>query len=536
MKHERPEHNYDQQYSAYQTYTSSQQPHNNNGHGQPKLIGTNGARDSSESHSFIPPKIRVPVRVKITLPYLLLALLVAMAGAYIVSRVVLDSVEERFANQLIEAGQLATDQIVQEESRLLETSRLVAHTQGMIEAIAKNDAEQLHRLILPIAANYHEEAIEILNIKGVALLSLRHQSRQQLEDYTVTQGERTLAHLEFVQQVLEQHTDGAGDKFAGLAQVAGQDYFYVAGPIVDEQGDLIGVVMVGKSLPTLVRQIKRETLTQATLYNLEGQPLASTLPTPTKDIYALPTSQVTDILTRQEAYSGIRNLTAGSIDYSEIIGPWQVRDGQDLGLIGIGLAQTLLVHTNQFTRFQIFFLVTMTFLIIITVGLYLASRITHPLLRMVHASTEVAQGNLSVQVDPAGNDEVAVLSHAFNQMVSGLREGSLYRDLLGRSVSPQVRNNYATLLLQAFCNSKDRMPWLPSSSVIFGILPYFLKKKTPSLFLTGLMNILASWFRLSPLTEALLMAFRVMPCWRFLAFFPSHYQPRKVPSALARRQ
>src|SRR5215510_4698382 len=102
MKRERPEQNYDQQYSAYQTYTSSQQPHNNNSLGQPKLIGTDGTRGSSESHPFIPPKIRVPVRVKITLPYLLLALLVAMAGAYIVSRVVLDSVEERFTNQLIE--------------------------------------------------------------------------------------------------------------------------------------------------------------------------------------------------------------------------------------------------------------------------------------------------------------------------------------------------------------------------------------------------------------------------------------------------
>jgi len=39
-----------------------------------------------------------------------------------------------------------------------------------------------------------------------------------------------------------------------------------------------------------------------------------------------------------------------------------------------------------------------------------------------------------------GNDEVAVLAHSFNQMVDGLREGSLYRDLLGRTVSPEVRD------------------------------------------------------------------------------------------------
>ena len=60
-------------------------------------------------------------------------------------------------------------------------------------------------------------------------------------------------------------------------------------------------------------------------------------------------------------------------------------------------------------------------------------------IEVVEASAEVAQGNLEVQVDAVGNDELAVLAHSFNQMVSGLREGSLYRDLLGRTVSPEVR-------------------------------------------------------------------------------------------------
>jgi adenylate cyclase len=51
----------------------------------------------------------------------------------------------------------------------------------------------------------------------------------------------------------------------------------------------------------------------------------------------------------------------------------------------------------------------------------------------------VAEGNLEVQVDATGNDEVTVLAQSFNQMISGLREGSAYRDLLGRTVSPEVR-------------------------------------------------------------------------------------------------
>ena len=115
------------------------------------------------------------------------------------------------------------------------------------------------------------------------------------------------------------------------------------------------------------------------------------------------------------------------------------RGDNDLGLIGTSLAETFLARPSQFTRLQVFSLATVAFIFVIALGVYLANRITRPLLRVVEASAEVAQGNLEVQVDAVGNDELAVLAHSFNQMVSGLREGSLYRDLLGRTVSPEVR-------------------------------------------------------------------------------------------------
>jgi adenylate cyclase len=57
----------------------------------------------------------------------------------------------------------------------------------------------------------------------------------------------------------------------------------------------------------------------------------------------------------------------------------------------------------------------------------------------VRASIEVARGNFQVRVPSRGNDEVSVLAHSFNYMISGLQEGFVYRDLLGRTVSPEVR-------------------------------------------------------------------------------------------------
>ena len=48
-------------------------------------------------------------------------------------------------------------------------------------------------------------------------------------------------------------------------------------------------------------------------------------------------------------------------------------------------------------------------------------------------------GNLDTHVMEKGRDEVGVLARTFNSMVDGLREGAVYRDLLGRAVTPEVR-------------------------------------------------------------------------------------------------
>ena len=408
------------------------------------------------------PNVRVPVRVKITLPYVLLALVLAMAASFVVSRVVLDTLEERFTNQLIEAGILANDWMVNEENRLLETLRLLSYTQGVPDALASGDAESLREWALPLAVNYQEEAIEILDSQGTSVLSLHHRSGGNIEDYDASRGETIFSQWPFVQSVLEQRVDQGRDKYAGLARTPWGDYVYVAGPVVDDKGEQVGVILVGKSLPTLASQIRQDTLAHVTIYDLNGRPLASSFLFE-EDVETLSPDLVTGVLEGQDDSSLMRELSVASINYSELVGPWEVREyvgaleasrsNNDLGLVGTSMAETFLARPSQFTRLQVFVLTAVTFLLVIGLGLYLAGRITHPLLKVVDASAEVAHGNLNVQVEAAGNDEVAVLAHSFNQMVSGLREGSLYRDLLGRSVSPEVRDE----MRRAFASGNVRL-------------------------------------------------------------------------------
>ncbi|HLE27333.1 MAG TPA: adenylate/guanylate cyclase domain-containing protein [Anaerolineales bacterium] len=382
------------------------------------------------------PRVRLPVRIKLTLPYVLLAAAFAAAAAYLVNRYVLESVQDRFARQLSEAGILTADSMVAEERKLLETLRYVANTQGVPDAVVAAEAELLRDIALPIAVNKQDEAVEILDLRGVSLLSLRHMAQGGLGDYEVKRGEEVFGQWDFVQNVLAQTVDDQGDKYAGLARAPWGDYFYVAGPIKDQSSQLVGVILVGKSLPTLVRQIRQETLAHITLYDSNGQLLASTFE---QDLAALTPEEVRAALEQQDQSSHIRNFDLPGGKYSEIVGPWEARGGGDIGLIGTSLTQGLLVRPTQITVVQAYVVVTIAFLLVIFVGVYLANQITRLLLQVTRASAQVAQGNLDIKVASRGDDEVALLANSFNVMVSRLQEGSVYRDLLGRAVSPEVR-------------------------------------------------------------------------------------------------
>ncbi|MBC8336233.1 MAG: HAMP domain-containing protein [Anaerolineales bacterium] len=390
------------------------------------------------------PKIRFSVRLKIILPYLLLSLLLAMGVGYVVSQAAIDTIERRFVNNLIEVGKLTNAWLVEEEGNRLETMRQLAFTDGLAESVLENDAVRTRELVLGLAINNQEEAIEILDLQGVALISIRHNAEGGPASFDFSKGENIFVEADFVQKVLSQSSDDQGDKFAGLIQAPWGNYFYVAGPITNEQNQLVGAVLVGRSVSTMILETRelligdKNTFAHVSLYNPSGISLGTTLID--IDNIDLPGETVTEIFERQANESQTRPLNVGSINYREILSPWEVRGGQDIGLVGVALAESFLVSPGQQTQVQIYILATLGLLMIISVGILLSRRITEPLNEVVAAASEVSQGKWDVAVEPRGRDELTVLAHTFNYMISNLKEGEIYRDLLGRTITPQVRD------------------------------------------------------------------------------------------------
>ncbi|MBE0683583.1 MAG: HD domain-containing protein [Anaerolineales bacterium] len=370
-------------------------------------------------------KIRVPIRIKLTLPYLILSLILAAAAAYLITQLVLENVEERFNKQLYEAGKISSELIVNYESQLLQTQRLLANAEGVSTAIQSNDPNTLRALTLGIIANDQQEAVEFLDIHGSHVLSVHHRRGANPEEYDFSTGAQTsFTSLEIVQNILAQKNDVTGDKFADLIQTDWGDFLYISGPVYDRQGSLAGVVLVGRSLPTLTADMRAKTFAQITLYDALGQVIYSTLPFP-RDL-ASETASLTisfkDISSTKRDISNQRDFTAANIPFSEILGVWEVRGNHELGVLGVALSQNAVVQASANSRWRIFFMLVSANFLIILVGINLANTITRPLIRLVQASVQVSKGDLDVQINSNTNDEISVLTESFNTMVASLNQ------------------------------------------------------------------------------------------------------------------
>ncbi len=367
--------------------------------------------------------VRIPIRIKFTFTYILLATVIALVGTYLVSRIVFENADERYTNQLIEAGKLSSEWMVGEENRLLESLRAIAHTQNVAQALQAADSGLLQEQTFNLALNTGEEAVLFLNSRGAPVLAMRHKPGGKMEDYLFSQGGETPSpQWPFVEAVLQGKTDALGDKYSGLAADGPGQTFFVSGPVYAKDGTLAGVALVGKTLPTLIDQMHAGTLAQITLYDVNGAPLASSLVEPR----LIAASDAVEILVRKNEDSlkrdlgNMRSLTSSDIQYGEILTSWQARGGAELGLLGASLAKNVWVSMSIPTRTQALAVLALALAVTSLVGINFANQITRPLLNLVFASQQVSKGNLQVNVPPTSNDEIGYLAQTFNQMVGNL--------------------------------------------------------------------------------------------------------------------
>ena len=381
---------------------------------------------------------------------MLLAMVLGLGAALLINDLLGQEDTDRFLRQLVDAGQQATDAVVRSEIDMLELERLIANTEGVAEAVTVGNAEDLRARVLPLVLNAGADVVAVVDTDGTSIVTVRRRPDAAPGDYETLRGESYYGEWAFVQRVFDGVTDEVvGDKHAGLAALEfdGEEHyvFFVAGPLLEADRSLNGSVLVGKYVDRLSAEVAVAAGANVSSYDLNGKALSSTLEPTSGESIDVSLETLQNIQELDSGQSPVRAITVAGSEYWEVLAPLVVRQGtENLGVLGISLLRVPVESTAEDSLPVVLRFGALALALIVLIGLLLSNSITKRLGALVKASADIASGDLETYVNVRGTDEIGVLSVTFNQMVEGLREGSIYRDLLGRSVTPEVRDQLRT--------------------------------------------------------------------------------------------
>jgi len=376
--------------------------------------------------------LSLPLRFKITIPYLVVAILLAGLATWVITQAFVTRLQERFNVQLVDGFETASTEVFQSESKALITERAIARTAGVAEAAIARDTASLNALIRPLVVNAHAPLVHVLDNSGTLIYGLRLTPEGNMRDEAAD-----FAAWTPVRRVLAGESDDLGDKFSGVMDGPGGPTLYVAGPLV-LNNQRVGVVLVGFPLSALLPQMIADSATQVTLYQPDGQAAFSTFP---KEAHmpALTSEMLVAVNTAGSRALQNRVWILDGDEYNDAVGPLLAR-GQPSGwAMAVTLPRALITSSARMSPAQLAVAFALAVVAVIALGIVIARIIAIPVFELVAAATQVAKGDLEANVREQSQDELGLLSRQFNKMVSQLRQRELMRNLFGRMVSEEVR-------------------------------------------------------------------------------------------------
>jgi signal transduction histidine kinase len=355
------------------------------------------------------------LRAKLIIPYVLLTLLIASVGVYVITRLVTSSVVERFNNQLLESSRVAGDGIVRQERTHLEDLRLMAFTEGVPEALVARDPQALKDLLFPLALNNDIQAVTVIDLNGIEVITL---AKHPVSGEYITSEAGDFSRFGIVAEILSNQQDGLGDKYAGMLVTSFGPYLFTSAPVRDSNGQLLGVMLAGTRLESLLAEMKSQSLADVVLLDKDGKLVATTFVEPETGFGPV---EINPGLFSDTNSSVTLDFELYGRSYKSTYSPLVVRQSET-GILGVALASNFVVTTMATSRGTFSLIFAAATIATIVVGYLLAQSIARPILRIRSVSQAVAAGDLNQDTGVRGADEIGELASAFDIMTLRLRE------------------------------------------------------------------------------------------------------------------
>jgi signal transduction histidine kinase len=366
----------------------------------------------------------VSIRFKVILPYLFLTVLVAITGAYVVTRLVTDSLTERLTNQLLEAGRVVSDNVANLELKHIDNARIIVYTRGVAQALRDEDLPVLDALVTPTAGGTNIENLLITNLQGREMLHLHRQADGTLLNVTKPGNESV---LNIIQPLLEsRNPDATPTRGIDKDSINSRWYYFTAIPFVADD-EVIGAIVIGTSLETIMPDLKNTSLADVIIYGEDGKAIASTFQAQGEgesiflSTLSIPTTIYQQVVDADKLVLG-ENIVVGERSYSLARGKLRISDDV-LGVFAVVLSSDYVVQAGVINRNLYVLVFSGAMIFVVLIGLFISRRsIINPLSSLVKTSQAIAEGNLDKRTGIRNKDEIGVLAVNFDEMTGRLQQ------------------------------------------------------------------------------------------------------------------
>ncbi len=375
------------------------------------------------------------IRTKIILPYLVLTIIVAVIGVFVVTRLVASSLDERLSNQLLEAGRLVSDGMARREIEHLESARAIAFTVGLAEALANGDRERAQALAQPVAYLRGLESSIVVDAAGREMLHMLGDDGS----YEFVEESSDTSELWMVRSLLEDGDPNAMPKRGLVFYSTDERYYYFTAVPVGLDDGVVGVVVVGTSLDTLLSHFKATALADVVIYLDGGRAVDTTF------AFGESSDAIDALLEELSITPAIYQSALFSSEYVSGEGiqvrgrlyrlaRGSLRVGPDaMGVFAVALPLNFVIEGYTIGRNTYTVLFAAGMLGTVLLGYLISQRITSPLGRLVRTSRAVAEGDLGQRTGIESADEIGILAGTFDEMTGRLAERTArLEETLGR--------------------------------------------------------------------------------------------------------
>ncbi len=372
------------------------------------------ATKSSRKKRFYPG-----VHARLIVPFLVVSIVIAGIGVFIVTRLVAGSVQERFSNQLLDSAHAASNSLVEIERQQLATLRLMVFTEGVADAVLNADTPALDLWLRPVAANAGLDEVIVFDRQGQSILRLEQLPAEVGVPFKA-QPAVNIAHWSGIGRLLGGESDPRGDKYVDIETIpGGTGRLYFSAPVRSSGDETAGGITVGMNLDTLTRRISEQSLSGVALYTSAGDVLGHTFRVADPVELRLPVERLAELQAEARTASPIEEIHLGGTPYQLLFAPFELRSAE-FGLLAVGLPSNFIVEQSGTSRNIFGALFAALFMIVGILGMLMARTITRPVEQLVDTTRAIRSGDLSRRVNLKTPDELGELGRSFDHMTNQL--------------------------------------------------------------------------------------------------------------------